>query len=124
MPNNSRLFFRTPQRKLVGMDEGSNFENQAQFIEGHAEVGSASHAEKQEPVVETPTMDGASESYAYDESQATEYAYPSYEDIEYELGQYKDYANQLNNAIEQRDRQINHQQHQMKTLKVCVQYTL
>ena len=73
---------------------------------------------KQEPVVETPTIDGASESYAYDESQAAEYAYPSYEDIEYELGQYKDYADQLNNAIEQRDRQINHQQHQMKTLKV------
>ena len=63
-------------------------------------------------------MDGASESYAYDESQAAEYAYPSYEDIEYELGQYKDYADQLNNAIEQRDRQINNQQHQMKTLKV------
>ena len=100
------------------MDEGSNFEDQAQFTEGHAEVGSASHAEKQEPVVETPTMDGASESYAYDESQATEYAYPSYEDIEYELRQYKDYADQLNNAIEQRDRQINQQQHQMKTLKV------
>ena len=80
-------------------------------------ISSSTSVRKTRPVVETPTVDGASESYAYDESQAAEYAYPSYEDIEYELGQYKDYADQLNNAIEQRDRQINHQ-HQIKTLKV------
>ena len=67
------------------MDEGSNFENEAQVTEGYVEAGksieegkissSTSHFEKQEPVVETPTVDGSSESYAYDESQAAEYAY-------------------------------------------------
>ena len=114
--------------KLVGMDEESKFESETQVNEGQSELGksneegnissSASNFQKQELVNETPTTGGASESYAYGESQTAEYAYPSYEDIEYELGQYKEYADQLNNAIEQRDRQINHQQHQMKTLKV------
>ena len=109
------------------MDEGSNFENEAQVTEGYVEAGKSIEEEKLAVVrrntknrsrSSSSTVDGASESYAYDESQAAEYAYPSYEDIEYELGQYKDYADQLNNAIEQRDRQINQQQHQMKTLKV------
>ena len=107
------------------MDEEPKLENETQFNEGQSELGnsneegnissSASNFQKQN---ETTTTSGASESYAYDESQTAEYAYPSYEDIEYELGQYKEYADQLNNAIEQRDRQINHHQHQMKTLKV------